>query len=126
MSAELLQSVAAAKAAHDRTCRYGGRAIEVHFNPIDAERLRVEDGEDLCGLIARHDPKVDAGRLRIYCDLELGGAPPQERASRSTSTSLPSRRSTPVPVEAPLAAHAASNETGGRPIATAAAHDQDQ
>jgi hypothetical protein len=126
MSAELLTSVAAARANHDQTCRYGGRAIEVHLNPADAERLLVEDGEDLCGLVAKHDAKVTAGRLRIYCDLELGGAPPQERASRSTTTPLPTRRSTPVPVEAPLAAQAAPNETGGRPVDTAAAHDQDQ
>jgi hypothetical protein len=106
MSAALLRSVANARTDHDMTCRFGGRAVEVHLNPSDAERLQVEDGEDLCGLTARHDEKVGAGRLRIYCDLELGGEPPVERASRSTSTPLPARRSTPVPVEMPLAGSA--------------------
>lgn len=101
MSAALLKSVAAAREDHDRTCRYGGRAVEVHLNPADADRLSVEDGENLCGLTARHDAKVAAGRLRIYCDLELGGAPPVESSARSTSTPLPAR--SPKPVEMPLA-----------------------
>jgi hypothetical protein len=106
MSAALLRSVAAARADHDRTCRFGGRAVEVHLNPTDAERLRVEDGEDLCGLTARRDDKLGLGRLRIYCDLELDGAPPR-RAIRSSRTPLPAHRPAydepPVPIEMPLA-----------------------
>jgi hypothetical protein len=101
MSTALLQSVAAAKADHDRTCRWGGVALEVHFNPADAERLQVEDGENLCGLTARLDAKVGLGRLRIYCDLELGGAPPKATSARSTTTPLPAR--SPNPVEVPFA-----------------------
>jgi hypothetical protein len=104
MSAALLRSVATARAGHDRNCRFGGRAAEVHLNPSAAARLAVEDGEDLCGLKAVHDTKVAAGRLRIYCDLELGGAPPEVSTGRSTQTPLPARTPTPVPVEVPLAA----------------------
>jgi hypothetical protein len=103
MSAALLRSVAAARADHDRTCQFGGRALEVHLNPSDAVRLEVDDGEDLCGLRAVYDAKVAAGRLRIYCDLELGGAPPEESTGRSTQTPLPARTPMPVPVEVPLA-----------------------
>lgn len=102
MSADLLRSVAVAREDHDRTCRYGGRAVEVHLNPDDATRLNVEDGENLCGLTARHDAKVAPGRLRIYCDLELSGASPQISTGRSTATPLPARA--PKPVEVPLAA----------------------
>lgn len=104
MGARLLRSVASARTDHDWTCRVGGRALEVHLNPADADRLNVGEGEDVCGLAARRDAKVGLGRLRIYCDLELGGAPPEESTGRSTQTRLPARTPTPVPVEVPLAA----------------------
>jgi hypothetical protein len=42
-SAENTRRVCAAKERHDRTCRYGGKAIEVHLTPHDIERYGWED-----------------------------------------------------------------------------------
>jgi len=117
VSAALLQRVALLRAEHDRTCRWQGTAVEIHFNPQDAGRLGVEDGEDLCGLRAVCDPKLAIGRTRIYCDLELGGAPPRHSSARSTSTSTPLPVRSPTPVEHPLVASSSNSSSSTPPEA---------
>jgi hypothetical protein len=84
----LLRDVANARADHDKTCRYRGIAIEVHLNPSDADRLGVEEGEDLAGLAAVRDAKLALGRLRVYCDAELHGQgePLRQQSAMSITT----------------------------------------
>lgn len=95
--AKAMQSIDHARRDHDQTCRYGGAAIEVHMNPSDAERLGFDDGEDVCGLKLVHDPKLGVGRIRVYCDVELGGqGEPQAVADAVSTTTIP-RRAVPLP-----------------------------
>lgn len=100
--ATIMEDIARRRGEHDKPggCPYGGRASEVHMNPADIERLDLDDGEDLCGLTLRSDEKVGVRRMRIYCDRELGGSPPVERASRSTSTPI---QAPPVKIPTPVA-----------------------
>lgn len=65
------KTVMEAKAHHDATCRYGGKAIEVHMNPADIERCGWEDGDEIGGMTLVSSPRRRVGYLRVYCDAEL-------------------------------------------------------
>lgn len=94
----VLANVKTARDYHNKTCRYKGVAIEVHFNPDDATRLGIEEGEDLCGLKAVHDHKVSPSRLRVYCDAELHGQGEPISAQSRSSITTPVKNPTPVKV----------------------------
>lgn len=95
--AKAMASIDGARRHHDQTCRYRGRAVEVHVNPDDATRLGLDDGEEICGLTVVHDGKLALGRMRVYCDVELAGqgAPPATTEAISTTT-IPAREA-PLP-----------------------------
>lgn len=65
------KKVVEAKAHHDATCRYGGKALEVHMNPADVARCGWEDGDEIAGLTLVSSPRRRVGFLRVYCDAEL-------------------------------------------------------
>jgi hypothetical protein len=92
----LLRDVAGARKHHDKTCPYRGTAIEVHLNPADADRLGVEEGEDLAGLTAVRDAKQSPSLLRVYCDAELHGQ--GEPISTQSAMSLTTPNTEPIKV----------------------------
>jgi aldose 1-epimerase len=50
-SAKNMEAVCKAKEAHNRTCRFGGQATEVHLSWFDIERMGWESGDVICGLV---------------------------------------------------------------------------
>ncbi len=72
-SAKNMQAVCKAKEAHNRTCRFGGQATEVHLSWFDIERMGWEAGDVICGLTVVGDEAVPTGRMRVTCDAEPGG-----------------------------------------------------
>lgn len=95
--AKAMHSIQGARQHHDTTCRYGGRAVEVHLNPDDAARLGLDDGEELCGLRIVNDAKLALGRMRVYCDVELDGQGEPAAATRAISTTTIPAREAPLP-----------------------------
>ena len=95
---KVIADVAKKKREHDDTCVYRGRATEVHFNPADMTRLGIDEDEDIFGLLAKADQKLSLGRMRIYCDIELGGSPPARAVGTSTFTG----QRTKTPANAPV------------------------
>jgi hypothetical protein len=77
-SGKNMRAVCQAKEVHDRTCRWGGKANQVHLSWFDIERLGWEEGDLICGLAVVGDTSVETGRMRVSCDAEPGGGRQQE------------------------------------------------
>jgi hypothetical protein len=77
-SGKNMQAVCQAKEVHDRTCKWGGKANQVHLAWFDIERLGWEEGDIICGLTLVGDPKVETGRMRVSCDAEPDGGREEE------------------------------------------------
>ncbi len=72
-SAKNMEAVCKAKEAHNRTCRFGGQATEVHLSWFDIERMGWEAGDVICGLVVVGDETVATGMMRVTCDAEGDG-----------------------------------------------------
>jgi hypothetical protein len=68
-----MEAVCKAKEAHNRTCRWGGTATEVHLAWFDIERMGWEEGDVICGLVVVGDAQVPTGRMVVTCDAEPDG-----------------------------------------------------
>src|SRR3954468_23487160 len=88
-----MRAVCQAKEVHDRTCKWGGKANQVHLAWFDIERLGWEEGDIICGLTLVGDPKAETGRrgvsvagdpkvetrrMRVTCDAEPDGGREEE------------------------------------------------
>jgi hypothetical protein len=72
-SGKNMRAVCQAKEVHDRTCRWGGKANQVHLAWFDIERLGWEEGDTICGLTLVGDDQMQTGRMRVSCDAEPDG-----------------------------------------------------
>lgn len=95
--AKAMRSTDGARRHHDETCRYGGRAVEVHLHPADATRPGLDEGEEICGLKVVHDAKLALSRMRVYCDVELDGQGEPPAATEAISTITIPAREAPLP-----------------------------
>lgn len=73
ISGQNMEAIVRARDVHDRTCRYGGKAIEVHMTSFDITRCGWDEGDNVGGLTVVADDKLAPGRFRVYCDIELHG-----------------------------------------------------
>jgi hypothetical protein len=69
-SGKNMEVIVKAKAHHDRTCRYGGKATAVEMSYFDIERLGWEEGDTIAGLVIVGDAKRQPYSIRVTCDAE--------------------------------------------------------
>jgi hypothetical protein len=96
-SGKNMKVVCDAKEHHDKTCRWGGKATEVHMAFFDIERLGWEEGDTICGLVVVADGSVTSGRLRVTCDAEPdGGGRKEEEEVEEVVDAVSTRELQPV------------------------------
>src|SRR3954454_21888713 len=69
-SGKNMELIVKAKAQHDRTCRYGGKANAIEMSYFDIERLGWEEGDVVAGLTIVGDPKRQTGTIRVTGDAQ--------------------------------------------------------